>query len=400
MPRGSTPPYSAGMERVAALLRDAGGIYRRVMTEQARWFDAGVAAGVGVLSAFESSRPEALLAALVLAAALAFRRRAPYLVYALSFAVISVFASQMPLAAFVGILVAGYTLAAYGRWPLVTFMVMLASAIFVTLVFRGNLGFLPEWSTSFLIIGTLWLAGNTVRARQRRADELEARAVEREREQEQERQLALAEQRTQIARELHDVVTHHVAVMVIQAGAARHVMKKQPAQAAEALLAVEARGREALAELRGFLGVLDDDPVSGDSELAPQPGTADIGVLIRGVVDAGLPVSLEIIGERRDLPHGVDLDAYRVVQEALTNAIKYADGSATEVVLDYRVDEVTVEILDAGPGRGASGDGVAGRGLAGLRKRLAVYGGRLEAGRRPSGGFAVRAWIPTGGLGS
>jgi len=162
--------------------------------------------------------------------------------------------------------------------------------------------------------------------------------------------------------------------------------------------AVEATGREALQELRGFLGVLDPED-DGLAELAPQPGTADVESLLQRVTHAGLPVELQVRGERKVLPPGLDLAAYRVVQEGLTNALKYADRARTEVVLDYRSDGIEVEVLDEGPGRalGADGDSEepAGRGLAGLRERVALYGGSVEAGRRPSGGFALRAWLPS-----
>ncbi|MGI8610598.1 MAG: sensor histidine kinase [Candidatus Dormibacteria bacterium] len=368
--------------------------YRHRVAGNAPVFDAVVGAVIGVIGLAESRWLGASLAAVGLAMALAFRRRAPLLVFLAAFGIISAFANDIAFAAFLGVLVAGYTLAAYGRWPVLSFAVMFAAAVFVTVVFHSDLNFLPQSSTGFLILGTLWLAGSAIRVRQRRADELEERARTREREQDDERQIALARQRAEIARELHDVVTHSVSVMVIQAGAARHVMERRPEKAVEALLAIEARGREALAELRGFLGVL-DGATEDDLALVPQPGTADLEALISGVAETGLPVRLEILGTRRELPHGVDLAAYRVVQEALTNAIKYAGGSPTEVVVEFRADELAVEVLDEGPGTADTSAGAT-RGLVGLRERLAVHGGRLEAGRRPSGGFAVRAWIPTG----
>ena len=382
------------MERMRDLYQRGGQAYRRVMTGNAPVLDATIGAVVAAGGILEADRIGGALAALLLGGVLAVRRRWPLAVYLATFGLVIGLAHSSPLSAFVGVLIGGYTLAAYGRWPWLSFLVLFASAIFVTLVLDSNLNFLPEQSSGFLIIGTLWLSGSAIRVRQRRADELIDRAQAREREQEIEQKVALAEQRAQIARELHDVVTHSVSVMVIQAGAARHVMERDPEAAADALIAVEARGREALAELRGFLGVL-DERVDDDPALAPQPGIGDIEALVSGVAGAGLPVTLEVIGARRELPHGIDLAAYRVVQEALTNAIKYADGSATEVVLEYRQGEVALEVLDEGPGRAPTPDG-AGRGLHGLRERLAVYGGRLEAGRRPSGGYAVRAWIPTG----
>jgi signal transduction histidine kinase len=204
-----------------------------------------------------------------------------------------------------------------------------------------------------------------------------------------------------MARELHDVVAHSVSVMVVQAGAARQVVNASPEKAGEALLAVESVGREALTELRNLLGLLSDhsaDPVEAP-DLAPQPGMDELASLIQRVGEAGLPVELRVVGRPRPLPAGVDLAAYRIVQEALTNALKYSGLARTEVVLDYRDSELKVEVLDEGAGeRPRSAVGAVGartgRGLAGMRERVALYGGRLEAGPRLERGYAVRAWLP------
>jgi MYXO-CTERM domain-containing protein len=376
----------------AQLSRD----YRRLSRERAAWIDAALGAAIAVVGILESPDPGWWLASLVLGLAVALRRRLPLITFLVAFVVISLAARWIPLSSFASVLVTGYTLAAYGRSRFVAFAVLFGAALFVTVVFGSNLSFLPDWSTAFLIIGTLWLAGSAIRTRQQQADDAEERAGRLEREQEQAHEIAIASERARIARELHDVVTHHVSVMLVQAGAARHVLPRDPGQATDALLAVEARGREALAELRGFLGVLEGG-TEEILELAPQPGTRDIEALVRGVADAGLPVTLQTRGEPPPLAQGIDLATYRVVQEALTNALKYADGAPTEVVIQYQPEEVRIEVLDKGPGKGDAPDG-AGRGLSGLSERLALYGGRLEAGRRPSGGFAVRASIPVAGL--
>ncbi len=193
------------------------------------------------------------------------------------------------------------------------------------------------------------------------------------------------------------MVAHSVGVMVVQAGAARHILSKSPQQADEALRAVESSGREAMAELRHLLGLLnqDDDQVA----LAPQPGLDQLDSLVRRVGEAGLPVTLHVEGRTRPLPPGLDLAAYRVVQEALTNALKYAGLARTDVILDYREDELKIEVLDDGPGRSAAAGTGAGHGLVGMRERLALYGGTLEAGPRLERGYAVRAWLPLDGVG-
>lgn len=202
----------------------------------------------------------------------------------------------------------------------------------------------------------------------------------------------LLEERTRIARELHDVVTHNVSVMVIQAGAARKVMDAAPEQAKEALLAVEAGGRAAMAELRHVMGLI--SPATDAPDLAPQPGLDGLDTLINRVRGAGVPVDLTVTGRSRPVPAGVGLTAYRVVQEALTNTVKHAAGATATVTLGYEEEHLRVEVRDNG-GRpnGATVTG-NGRGLVGLRERLAIYGGTLEAGPRPTGGYRVRAVLP------
>ena len=212
-----------------------------------------------------------------------------------------------------------------------------------------------------------------------------------EREQELSTRAALAEERARIARELHDVVAHSVSVMVVQAGAARQVMSTSPQQSLEALRAVESTGRDALTELRGLLDVLGND---GGMNLAPQPGMEQVDRLVQRVREAGLPVKLQVEGTRRPLPVGVDLAAYRIVQEALTNALKYSGLAPTIVMLDYREEELKVEVLDEGSGAPPRDGAETGRGLAGMRDRVALFGGTLEAGPRPVRGYAVRAWLP------
>ncbi|WP_245985102.1 sensor histidine kinase [Streptomyces tateyamensis] len=234
-----------------------------------------------------------------------------------------------------------------------------------------------------------------------------------ERERESVARAAVATERARIARELHDIVTHNVSLMVVQASAAREVMAILPDEAAAALRAVEGAGRDTMTELRHLLGLLapaqdgsaeepdqtDDEPIA--DELTPQPGLDRLGALVDRVSFAGVPVEVRIVGEQRRLPAGVDVTAYRIVQEALTNAMRHGDGGRAEVTVRYADTSLRVEVLttgasvltgDAPPGPSANSG--AGRGLMGLRERVAVYGGDLDARRRLGGGYRVRARLP------
>ena len=200
---------------------------------------------------------------------------------------------------------------------------------------------------------------------------------------------AVVEERARIARELHDVIAHHVSMIVLQAGAERHALDGSQASTRAVLDTIERAGRDALTEMRRLLGMLRD----GTSDpLAPQPGLGDLPKLVAQLRDAGLPVELHVDGERRDVPVGVDLSAYRIVQEALTNALKHAGGARAEVRVRYDEDAVEVEIVDDGGGAAKTGTG--GHGLVGMRERVALYGGRFEARRRDEGGYLVRALLP------
>jgi signal transduction histidine kinase len=216
---------------------------------------------------------------------------------------------------------------------------------------------------------------------------------------------ALEQERARIASELHDVVTHNVSVMIVQAGAARQVLTESPGEATEALLAVESGGRAAMTELRQLLGLLSpaqapaEQARPDEEDLQPQPGLGQLQPLIDRVSAAGLPVELHVGGVPRSLPQGQDLAAFRVVQEALTNVIKHVGKPRTTVTLDYRADDLVVEVADAGrpfPGARPAVTAAAGsgRGLLGLRERLALYGGDLLAEPRPGGGWLVRARMP------
>jgi signal transduction histidine kinase len=236
----------------------------------------------------------------------------------------------------------------------------------------------------------LWLAGRAVRSRSRLTAELHEAALRLHEQREAEAHAAVAEERRRIAREMHDVVAHSVSTMVIQAGGARRILARDPARAVEAAALIERTGREALGEMRHLLGVLH----AGENlaALTPQPTLLELEALAERSRASGLPVELEVTGERRELPPGVDLAAYRVVQEALTNSLKHGGGRAT-VTVEYGERELCLEVADDGSGRGASVQG-SGQGLRGMRERVRVSGGELHAGPRAGGGFAVRARLP------
>jgi signal transduction histidine kinase len=243
------------------------------------------------------------------------------------------------------------------------------------------------------------LAVALVRARRAHARALEERGWLLERERESAARNAVDAERARIAHDLHDIVSHNVSVMVIQAGAARQVLETEPEQAEAALLAVEAAGRDTMAELRHLLGLLAPQATGEEEDkLAPQPSLSRLGQLVDRIAFAGLPVEVRISGEPRPLPAGIDVTAYRIIQEALTNALKHGDGVKAEVTVRYAAHALRVEILNSGPsiltGGRPPASGGEGRGLLGLKQRVAVYGGDLDARRRIGGGFRVRAKIP------
>jgi signal transduction histidine kinase len=239
--------------------------------------------------------------------------------------------------------------------------------------------------------GAAWLVGDNVRTRRAYYRELEARAERLEREREENARRAVAEEQARIARELHDVIAHNVSVMVVQATAANDVFDTHPERARDALRSIEATGRSALTELRRLLGVVRPSP---HERRQPQPGLASLGALLEQVRATGLEVDLELEGELDDLPAGLDLSAYRIVQEALTNTLKHAHAHAVSVRLERRNHELEVEVRDDGVGTEAQP--ASGQGLIGMRERASLVGGVLESGPADDGGFVVRARFPLG----
>jgi signal transduction histidine kinase len=254
----------------------------------------------------------------------------------------------------------------------------------------GDLGLaLVPW---LVIAAGLSLGAFALRRRGERAAELQERADRLERAREERARAAVAAERARIARDLHDVIAHSMSVMTIQGGAARLLLEQDPRRAREPLLVVEETGRQAMGEMRRLLGIVHEDEPR--VALAPQPGIADLDALVEQVRRAGLPVELTMQGEPKVPAPGVELAAYRIVQEALTNTLKHAGPARARVSARYEADALRLEIAD--DGRGGSKRRGGGHGLVGMRERVALYGGELEAGPRAQGGFAVRARLPLG----
>lgn len=350
---------------------------------------------------------------LLIGAPLAWRRRAPLLMWTVLWAGISLQAlitrnppQQQGLELVFVLFVGSYSLAAHSslRRALAGLAVMAPGAAIYILASRqsgpailkngpGNLviheiaGGQPR-SASLLFIGEIlacWLVGVFVRAR-REAASLAGRNAALERQAER----AVAAERARIARELHDIVAHHLSVVVLQAAGAR--ASGRPAT--DSLEKIEHSGRQALTEMRRLLGVLrepHEDPV-----LTPQPGIGELAALAETVRAAGLPVRLSVDGDHATLPSAVDVSAYRIVQEALTNILKHAGPAHAEVAVGCAAGAVTIEVTDDGAGIPAAGAQPGGQGLAGMRERAAIFGGELLAGPGPGGGFTVRARLPLG----
>ncbi|MFD0368451.1 sensor histidine kinase [Streptomyces sp. NPDC059071] len=348
------------------------------------------------------------LLVLLTALPLVLRRRCPLAVYGVvTAATLAVHrwgepAPDATTVMFASGLAAGYAAAVYSPHRKAAVALLLAGVVLYPVC--GLVADVDQGLVPLLVLVPLALAARVVDVWRRRA-----RALREEREEALRR--AVAGERARIARELHDVVTHNVSMMTIQAGAARKVLDTAPEQAREAMLAVETAGRAAMSELRHVMGLLtmtDDPPGAGpavpgpsdlaDPDLAPQPGPERLADLVERVRATGTPVELTVRGDAgAGTPAGVGLAVYRVVQEALTNAVRHAEGARVAVTVEHAPEELRVEVVDSGgrPRAGAAPGG--GRGLIGLRERLAVYGGTLHAGRRPGGGYEVRAVIPSAG---
>ena len=337
-------------------------------------------------------RAAAAAAGLVLALSLGWRRRAPLAVLAVAISV-SVVANVVPVldaatTPAIALVVAAYSVGAHTHGPH-SWIGATGVAALIAVAVAGQLT-AGDLLLITMILGGAWLAGRAMRYRRERERVLERLTVDLEREREEKAQTAVAEERVRIARELHDVVAHAISVIVVQARGGRRSLATDPEETREALDTIEATGSAALAEMRRLLGMLrrDDEEIA----LAPQPSLRYLDALAKQVREAGLPVEFSVEGEPLELPPGVDLSAYRIVQEALTNVLKHAGPATARVVVRYGDNDLELEIADTGVGVDA-GDG-AGHGLVGMRERVSLYGGKIEAGPSDGGGFAVRARLP------
>ena len=257
---------------------------------------------------------------------------------------------------------------------------------------------IPGHSTAELVFIPLelaisWVAGFALRERAEQAKAAEVRATQAERERDAAARIAVAEERVRIARELHDIVAHAVSVMVLQVGAVRHKLPDALAEDRDALKGVEQAGRTALTEMRRLLAAMRRD--GDDVELMPQPGLDDLDSLLEEIGRAGLPAQLHLDGEPFPLPRAIDLSAYRIVQEGLTNALRHARASTADVTVRYRLDELQIEVRDNGEG-GSTSEGL-GHGLVGVRERVKIYGGEMTAGTATEGGFILSTRLPLSG---
>ena len=351
----------------------------------------------------------ALLGVVLTTAPLAFRRTYPTTAFGVILAASLVTGSYTTAITVAAAIFAAYCAVAYSKYRRTTLLALLAAAILVTAAYPQATAQVPGRYTPLLVLVPAVALGNMMRMWRHRAGESAERLRLAQAAHEAETRRAVQTERARIAGELHDVVTHNVSVMVVQAGAARRVLDSSPADARQALAAIETSGRTAMTELRHLLGLLAptepttpsgepstaDGPATDDGALRPQPSLDNVPALIDRVRAAGLEAELSVTGARRNLPQGLDLAGYRVVQEALTNVIKHAGHAPTAVRIEYRAHDMLIDIANdapAGPGTGPGGGG--GRGLIGLRERIAIYGGSLDAGPRPGGGWKVRATIP------
>jgi signal transduction histidine kinase len=366
-----------------------------------RWrsvaIDVGPVVVLALVSVLTAGRehPRDALTHLLVITPLLVRRAWPFAIFALVafLAVVTAAHTSTPLVQVGAVALASYSTGDGSSDRTRTAMGVVSVAALMTLgILAQDADPLQSLVLPFAIVMPSWLVGDTVRARRTESRERAAAAERALRETEERLRSAAAEERRHMARELHDVVAHGVSVMLIQTGAARQVVETSPDRATDSLLTVEATGREVMAELRRMLGVLNDDGEAAG--VAPQPGIDQLAPLVERVRAAGLPAELEITGTPRPLPTSLDVTVYRIVQEALTNALRYARRAATSVHIAYEPEQLRVEVLDDGPSAELDSVEGSGRGLVGMQQRASLVGGRFEAGPRLGGGYAVRAWLP------
>jgi signal transduction histidine kinase len=337
----------------------------------------------------------------VLVAPLFLRRRFPFAgpaaYFVLAAALSYIDALLVPFIGSLGVvgLAAAFMLGWYVRNSLQTVLgLVLILGSLVIIVYKipgaqtaGDFIFLP------LRFAVAWVAGYAVRVRSEQAEAAEVRATRAEHDRESAARVAVAEERSRIARELHDIVAHAVSVMVLQVGAVRHKLPAALTEASDALKGVERTGRTALAEMRHLLAAMRPD--GDEAEFTPQPGLDGLDPLVDQIGRAGLPVRLHVDGRPFPLPRAIELSAYRIVQEGLTNALRHARASRADVTVCYEPDGLQIEVRDDGDG-GSTTDGL-GHGLVGVRERVKIYGGEMSAGTATGGGFVLSTRLPING---
>jgi signal transduction histidine kinase len=385
---------------------DAGPLAR----ESSRRADAALALALAVFAQFDvwfnldnSTHYGSPLATAVVVAiatlALALRRRWPFATLCLVAAAVGgpELFTQLTVTLwghFVSLLLACYSVARWcERRVAAVGAIVVVVAVVVMMLRLPALGTAANVPFALIPLTGAFVAGRVLRRRHTGHAALAARAERLEAEREAQIAAALADERSRIARELHDIVAHCVSVMVVQAGMSEDLLDRSPERAREPLRAVQETGRLAVAELGRMLGLLRDERTSAVPDLAPQPGTAQLPALVERMSDLGLPVQLTVVGEPGPLPPGVDLTAYRIAQEALTNTLKHAGNDAkAHVELRYLARALEIEVTD--DGRAAREPVQTGHGLIGMTERVTIYGGSISAGALSEGGFRVRVALP------
>ena len=362
--------------------------------------DAALSAGIVVLGLAEvlggsgyQLRGAWVASVLVMAAAVFFRRRAPLPVLVVVLALIAALSGTDPPQDatywFLASIFATHAVGAYARLPVALAGLALVLAFFAV---GALLDDQPVGDVVFVwvLFTGIWALGRLLENRTNEAARLERHAALLEAERELRAREAIAEERARIARELHDIVAHGVSTMVLQVGGVRRRLTDEQRTELDALLNVEETGRRSLVEMHRMLGIMRQ--TDEDNLLTPQPGLARLDELAGSMRAAGLPVEMRTEGEPADLPSGLDLSAFRIVQEALTNTLKHAGPAHARVTVSYRPDALELEVLD--DGRGAANGNGGGHGLVGMRERVALFGGRLDTGPRSEGGYRVHARLP------
>jgi signal transduction histidine kinase len=333
---------------------------------------------------------------LLLTAPLAWRRSSPVAAFLAQVVGIGVLAGNLPSAGFLAVMVGVYSVSAHSRSPRLALAILLTTSAWVAIRFGNAIPTMPDWLTPFALVVPLWIMGLQVRRWRITAQAASAHAAMLEKAGELATQQAVAQEKARIAREMHDIVTHNVSVMVIQAAAARRVMATEPQSADAAMAAVERVGQEAMADLRHIFDVLrEPSDAHHEPELRPQASFDQLETLLTRVRGAGLDVTTTSTGSARPLPPAASLAAYRIVQESLTNVLRHAPGSTAKVALDYGETALCIDVTNTAPCEPTPRPpSPGGRGLVGLAERVHAFGGEFEAGPQIMGGYRVRARLP------